>query len=414
DECDRIISINQKFCDFWNIPPALIETCDDHKMLGYAVSQTADPDQFLAKVKHLYSHPTESSQDELQLKDGRYGDRYSAPVISADGEYFGRVWYFRDITARKQNELSLQQLNEDLESRVQERTLALQSGLDDLQAAQTQLIQSEKMAALGNLVSGVAHEVNNPVGFIAGNIKPALGYVQDLFELIDTYEEQYPNPNEEIQNKIEEIDLPYVREDLPKLIGSIRSGANRISSISNSLRTFSRADTDHPVSFDLHDGIESTLLILKHRLKANDDRPEIKITKHYSDLPAVECYAGQLNQVFMNLLANAIDALEEGGMSQENPGCIEVQTKQLDTPEGTKVEIRIQDNGIGMSSEVQEKVFEHLFTTKPVGQGTGLGLAIARQIIFEKHKGTLHVTSALNQGTCFIITLPVKAADTQA
>ncbi len=410
DECDRIISINQKFCEFWGIPSELTETRDDRKMLGYAVSQTANPEQFLSKVEYLYSHPTESSRDELLLKDGRYGDRYSAPVISRDGEYIGRVWYFRDITARKQNELALQRLNEDLETRVDERTAALQTGLEELQSTQTQLVQNEKMATLGNLVSGVAHEVNNPVGFIAGNIKPALAYIEDLFDLLDTYEEQFPDSNPVIQDKIEEIDLHYIREDLPKLVGSIRSGAERIASISNSLRTFSRADTDTPVAFNLHDGLESTLLILKHRLKANDSRPEIIIRKRYGDLPAIECYAGQLNQVFMNLLANAVDALEEGEITAENPAYIEIGTRLLAEGSSPQVEITIRDNGVGMSAEVQEKVFDHLFTTKPVGQGTGLGLAIARQIIIEKHRGNIAVSSAPNEGTCFVITLPVNAS----
>lgn len=238
DECDRIISINQKFCDFWDVPPELTKTQDDHKMLGYAVSQTANPEQFLAKVKYLYEHPSESSRDEIMLNNGRYGDRYSAPVISANGEHFGRVWYFRDITEQKHHERSLEKVNQALETKVQERTKALQEGVEALQTTQTQLVQSEKMAALGNLVSGVAHEVNNPVGFIAGNIKPALAYVTDLFELIDLYEEQTADSNEIIEEKVEEIDLDYIREDLPKLIGSIQAGAKRIASISNSLRTF--------------------------------------------------------------------------------------------------------------------------------------------------------------------------------
>jgi len=411
DENNQILSINQKFCDFWNVPPELTTVRDDAKMLGHAVSQTANPDQFLDKVKYLYSHPNESSQDELFLKDGRYGDRYSAPVISAEGEHFGRVWYFRDITERKRSELALQQMNEVLETKVRERTLALQTGMDELQTAQTQLVQSEKMAALGNLVSGVAHEVNNPVGFIAGNIRPALDYVNDLFSLIDLYEAQQSSPNEAVEEKVEEIDLDYIREDLPKLIDSIKSGAKRIASISNSLRTFSRADTDRPVAFNIHDGLDSTLLILKHRIKANDDRPAIEIRTDYADLPDIECYAGQLNQVFMNLLANAVDALEEGEISAKSPAYIEITTQVLSEADKPQVQITIADNGVGMSPAVQKKVFEHLFTTKPVGKGTGLGLAIARQIITEKHRGHITAKSAIGEGTTFIITLPVKAED---
>lgn len=307
----------------------------------------------------------------------------------------------------------LNQAHELLAAKLTERT-------QQLQTTQAQLLQSEKMASLGNLVSGVAHEVNNPVGFITGNIKPALAYIEDLFDLIELYEEQYATPNEVIEEKAEDIDLDYIREDLPKLVGSIQSGAKRIASISHSLRTFSRADTDTPVAFNIHNGLNSTLLILKHRLKANDDRPAIEIRTDYDEaLPAVECYAGQLNQVFMNLLANAIDALEEGEISKENPAYIELKTRLLETPnnlqpDNPQVEITIRDNGVGMSPDVQQKVFDHLFTTKPVGQGTGLGLAIAHQIIKEKHQGHIALQSVAGEGTAFIVTLPVKAKHSRA
>ncbi|MCT7961806.1 trifunctional serine/threonine-protein kinase/ATP-binding protein/sensor histidine kinase [Laspinema sp. D1] len=282
-----------------------------------------------------------------------------------------------------------------------------QQALTELKEAQLQIVQSEKMSALGNLVSGIAHEINNPVNFLSGNINPALDYITDLFDLLALFQEKYPNLDPEVQNKIEEIELDYIQEDLPKLIDSMQEGVKRINDISNSLRTFSRADTDRPVACNIHHGIDSTIMLLKHRLKSNENRPEIKVIKNYSDLPLLECYAGQLNQVFMNLLSNAIDALEESNQGFEY-GEINNQiiVKTELSPDQQQVIIRIQDNGVGMSETLQAKIFDHLFTTKEVGKGTGLGLAIARQIIVEKHSGTLAVHSTLGQGTEFTISLP--------
>ncbi|MBG1269974.1 sensor histidine kinase [Nostoc sp. WHI] len=332
-----------------------------------------------------------------------------------------------DITLRKQAEVDLkeakslsEQINQELEVRVQERTSALiqekekaEQALKQLQQMQMQLIQTEKMSALGNLVSGVAHEINNPVGFLAGNLQPARDYVQDLFSLIDLYQDKYSTFDPDIYAKIETIDLEYLREDLPKLISSMKEGVNRLQDISTSLRIFSRTDSDRPISFNIHEGLDSTLLILKHRLKANEIRPEIEVVKDYGDLPLIECYAGQLNQVFMNLLANAIDALEESNQKQgwsfedikANPNQIGVRTKLSEDQQ--QVLIHISDNGPGMMPDVKECIFEHSFTTKAVGKGTGLGLAIARQIIVEKHGGNLYCCSEPGEGAEFIIELPI-------
>ncbi|MEG3969926.1 AAA family ATPase [Microcoleus sp. T2B6] len=277
----------------------------------------------------------------------------------------------------------------------------------DLKQAQITIVQSEKMSALGNLVAGVAHEINNPVGFLVGNIQPALDYIKDLFGLLDLYEQKYPQLDPEIQEEIENIDLEYIREDLPKLVGSMREGVKRIRDISTSLRTFSRADTNYPVACNIHEGIDSTIMILKHRLKANDTRPEIKVIREYGNLPPVECYAGQLNQVFMNLLGNAIDALEESNQGipyAEIANQITIRTDMCSDKK--QAIICIKDNGVGMSEVVQEKIFDELFTTKEVGKGTGLGLPIARQIVVEKHDGMLDVNSTLGIGTEFIISLP--------
>jgi predicted ATPase/signal transduction histidine kinase len=305
--------------------------------------------------------------------------------------------------------------NARLYRKSQEYAQKLEKSLHDLEEMQLQLIQSEKMSALGNLVAGVAHEINNPVGFLAGNLQPARGYIQDLFDLLDLYRHRYPNPGEDIADKIEEIDLEFLREDLPESIASMKEGIDRIRNISTSLRTFSRADKARPAAFDIHDGIDSTLLILKHRLKANKARPEISVVKNYGKFPEIKCFPGQLNQVFMNILANAIDALEEfnSGRSKselkKHPNQIEITTAFNEQKQ--QVSIRFKDNGPGMSLEVKSKIFDRLFTTKPVGLGTGLGLSIARQIVVEKHGGAILVNSTLGEGTEFVIELPVTAPD---
>ncbi|WP_392533750.1 AAA family ATPase [Nostoc sp. C117] len=297
-------------------------------------------------------------------------------------------------------------------ARLYERSLEyaqqLEAALQELQGAQLQIVQSEKMSALGNLVAGVAHEMNNPLGFIAASIKQAKPSLTDIVKHLKLYQENLPNPADEIIDHAEEIDLDYTLEDLPKMIDSMSMACDRLKNISTSLRTFSRADKDYKVPFNIHDGIDSTILILKHRLKANEQRPAIEVVTNYSNLPQIECFPGQLNQVFMNLLANAIDALEESNIGRSfeevnaNPNRITITT----SVENSLVTIAILDNGKGMSEQVKSKIFDHLFTTKSVGKGTGLGLAIARQIIVEKHGGAIAVNSQLGKGTEFIIQLP--------
>ncbi|MEG4445851.1 AAA family ATPase [Microcoleus sp. AT9_B5] len=318
----------------------------------------------------------------------------------ADGSL---VWdgLFLDISDRKVAELSLQQKSRDL-----------QQALVDLQQAQLQIVQSEKMSALGNLVAGVAHEMNNPLGFIAASIEQAKPTVADIFEHLKLYQDNLLNKSDEILDHAEEIDLEYSLSDLPKMLDSMTVACERLKNISTSLRTFSRADRDEKVLFNLHEGIESTILILKHRLKANEQRPAIEVVTNYGDLPPIECFPGQLNQVFMNIIANAIDAIDESNIGRSfteikaNPNRITVTTFREDE----RVKIAITDNGKGMNESVKAKIFDHLFTTKAVGKGTGLGLAIAQQIIVEKHSGSLNVNSILAEGTEFIIALPIKAA----
>ncbi|MEH2229272.1 MAG: ATP-binding sensor histidine kinase [Nostoc sp.] len=301
-----------------------------------------------------------------------------------------------------------QQLEESF-AESQQKSKDLQQALQDLQQAQLQMVQSEKMSALGNLVAGVAHEMNNPLGFIAASLKQAKPTFTDIIEHLKLYQESLPNKNDEIIDHAESIDLDYSLSDFPKMIDSMSMACDRLKNISTSLRTFSRADRDYKVPFNIHQGIDSTILILKHRLKANEQRPAIEIVTNYGYLPQLECFPGQLNQVFMNLLANAIDALDEsnqGRSFEENKAhsnCITITT----SVENNLVKIAIADNGKGMTEEVKSKIFDHLFTTKAVGKGTGLGLAIARQIVESTHSGKLSFNSVMGEGTEFIIEIPV-------
>lgn len=310
---------------------------------------------------------------------------------------------------------NLQSANEALqnsEAQLKQKAMELQESLRSLQEAQLQLIQSEKMSSLGQLVAGVAHEINNPVNFIVGNLCHAEGYVKDLLHLLNLYGERFPNPGKDIERELAEVDIDYLAEDLPKLISSMKEGTDRIQSISTSLRTFSRSDAASKVPFNIHAGIDSTLLILKHRLKGNEKRPAIEVQKEYGNLLPVICSPGQLNQVFINILANAIDALDESSSSRSleeikrSPNIIWIKTELKS--ERNSVVIRIKDNGVGMPEEVKQRVFDHLFTTKPVGSGTGLGLSISRQIIQEKHHGKLNCISAPGQGAEFAIELPLQ------
>jgi len=311
-----------------------------------------------------------------------------------------------------QNE-QLKSLTEELEQRVEERTAQLKESLHQLQQTQIQLIQSEKMSSLGELVAGVAHEINNPVGFIAGNISMATEYTEDIFEHLKLYQKYFTDPGDAISEHAEDIELDYLMEDLPNILSSMESGIERIRNISLSLRNFSRSDSNTCTDLDIHEGLESTLMILRHRLKANDQRPEIQVTKHYGELPIVNCYAGPLNQVFMNLLANAIDALDEDNENQnksyddlrEHPNEITLTTRAIS---GGKVEIKISDNGPGIPEDKMTDIFSPFVTTKPVGKGTGLGLSISHSIVVEKHQGFLGCNSELGKGTEFVIQVPVK------
>ncbi|WP_287279614.1 MULTISPECIES: PAS domain S-box protein [unclassified Okeania] len=313
----------------------------------------------------------------------------------------------RDITERKQGEIALR----ESEKRERERALQLEKALKELQKTQAQLVQAEKMSGLGQMVAGIAHEINNPISFIYGNIIHTNNYIRDLLHLLNLYRQNYQDPIPEIQDFAEECEADFLIEDLPKMVNSMNIGANRIRELVLSLRNFSRLDESEMKKVDIHSGIDSTLLILQHRLKAIEKRPEITLLKDYGNLPNIECYASQLNQVFMNIIANAIDALEE----QKEPGIITIKTEISQKSEtGVNqdfVKISLSDNGRGISESIQNRIFDPFFTTKPVGKGTGLGLSISHQIVVEKHRGELKCISNQNEGTLFEILIPVKAGN---
>ncbi|NEP08878.1 MAG: PAS domain S-box protein [Symploca sp. SIO2C1] len=612
DEQGAITNYNRQFCEMWEIPEELMRFGNKDKLIDGILLLLTEPEEVLRQVKHLKDNPTTASRNELNLNDGRVFDCYSTPVLSPNGESYGRIWSFRDITQRKQTEARLrkqaereqllgemnqrirqtlnleevlnttvdevrqflvcdraliyrfnpnltgtmvvesvseewksilgeqiqdncfhktkapyfrqggirvvediynaglhkcyvkmleqfqvranlmvpilqkdklwglliahhcseprkwkkssvellrqlsvqlsvaiqqaalfEQLAGELKERsaaetalresettlIQERT-KLEATLYQLQQTQLQLIQTEKMSSLGQLVAGVAHEINNPVTFIHGNISHADNYAHDLLKLVQLYNEQYPQPVKKIEEFTKDIDFDFVVEDFPKLLRSMDMGANRIRQIVQSLKNFSRLEQAERKAVDIHEGIENTLMILQHRLKPA--AANIKLIKNYGYLPPVECYAGQLNQVFMNILNNAIDALEQYNRErcsssdpkiifdqlERNPSTIKISTEVVNycstdafscdvTQNCQSVVIRIADNGPGIPEKLRQRIFDHFFTTKPVGKGTGLGLAISYQIVVEKHGGTIQCLSEQGKGTEFVVEIPV-------
>ena len=392
----KVQFFNKTFCQDIGVPLSAFLAVDHYKdILGEnAASCVASDAACLAQDSPHYSSET------LTLVDGKehYLEVTKVKLKNLQGETIGIIGLGADATERKHSEELLQQQNQRVEQTLKE-----------LQQTQLQLIQNEKMSALGNLVAGIAHEINNPIGFVSGNLNEAKRSLEDVVQQLELYRSNAPKS--QITEHAEEIDLDYLLKDLPKMIDSMRVGCDRISSISTSLRTFSRGDKDYKVGFNIHEGIDSAILILKHRLKGNQYRPQIAVMAKYANFPKIECFPGQLNQVFMNLLANAIDALEESNQGRSfeeiaaNPNCIKISTELL---ESGQIKITIADNGTGMTENVKKQIFDHLFTTKGVGKGTGLGLAIVRQIVVEKHGGTIDVNAEPGVGTEFAIVLPVK------
>jgi len=414
------------------VSPAIqgILGCRPGELMGKNMFDFVHPDD-VSSVKNdfqgVLQNPTTALSTEFRVrhKDGSW--RYIESTYSnllMDAPVSRIVVNTREVTERKLAEAALKQS----EAQLREKADQLEQALLELQETQIQLIQTEKMSSLGQLVAGIAHEINNPVSFIYGNIPHATQYTQDLLHLVELYRRHYPNPVPEIQAEAEAIDLDFLSEDLPKLMDSMQIGAERIRQIVLSLRNFSRRDQAASERVDLHQGIDNTLLLLQHRLKAKAGHPEIRVIKEYGDLPLVECYAGQVNQVFMNILSNAIDALEEARSTtqeeQETDSSLKLRDAssceaalrsrspmlriRTELQDGNTVVMRIADNGTGIPPHVQQQIFDPFFTTKSVGQGTGLGLSISYQIVVEKHGGQLKCFSKPGEGTEFWIELPVR------
>ncbi|MGQ4649358.1 ATP-binding protein [Lyngbya aestuarii] len=347
---------------------------------------------------------------EVQIQP-RHQESFLAAITvsttcSDQGHSVGLRWLLRDITEYKQAQEALLSSERKLKQQAQQ----LSQAFKELKKTQAELVQQEKMSSLGRLLAGVAHEINNPIGFISSNLQPLQSYVDDILVVLQCYQSQYPDPPPQLQQIIQEKELDFLVEDLPKLLDSMKIGSNRICHLVTSLRNFSNDDT-YFKKVDIHQGIENTLVLLRHRLQPVGGCPEIKVIKKYSNLPLVECYSAKLNQVFMNILSNAIDALEEERQQQpqqaipEKELLLTICTQQV---ESDKITIAIANNGSGISPEVQKHIFEPFFTTKPVGKGTGLGLAISHQIVVDRHQGKLRCISVPGQGTEFLIEIPLK------
>jgi signal transduction histidine kinase len=356
------------------------------------------------------AHTAKSVRDKV--KAGHFSELQMAPILTENeigilAETFNHMTQQLQISYERLQEYS-HTLEEKVTARTQEleyKNKDLKLTLKELRKTQTQLIQNEKMASLGQMIAGIAHEINNPVNFIHANLTYLEEYTTSILNLIQLYEAEYPTETSVITTEKEEIDFEFLQTDITKILDSMNTGTKRIREIVLSLRNFSRLDEADFKAADLHEGIESTLLILHHRLKVQSDRPEIQVIKEYSSLPKVDCYAGQLNQVFINLISNGIDALD----SDWKDGKITTPTLKIRTVlEEDQVVVSIADNGMGMSEETQQKIFDPFFTTKDIGKGTGLGLSISYSIVVDRHGGELNCISSPGKGAEFRIAIPIK------
>ncbi len=380
--------------------PALLSLCTEFKMDEYVIFSLGENGLLIA------GNTADSFPYQNRIQRNSESMLGLANLVSHATTAIKNVSFYQVLQQEQQL------LEEKVDLRTQEinnKNAFLEKTLCELKETQSQLVQSEKMSSLGQLVAGIAHEINNPVNFIYGNVIHANEYLKDFLKLLAVYQQCCSDSCPEVKETLEDIDFDFLIEDFPRLLDSMQIGTNRIQEIVLSLKNFSRMDDSEMQAVDIHDGIESTLVILQHRLKAKPDHPEIEITKDYGQLPLIECYSGQLNQVFINLIANAIDALEERDAQRlpsdrfSHPSVLHIQTEILPSD---LVRISITDNGTGIPAEVQKRLFDPFFTTKPVGKGTGLGLSISYKIIVEKHGGELRCISSLGQGTKFVIEIP--------
>ena len=391
DEWHRWKLVNHAACDLLGHPQELIMGVTDQDLLPpEEVQHQYEQDEMVLTLgidSSTDSYLTDASGTRhfVSTKKTSFEDRVGKRFI---------VGSIRDLSDRKTMEDALRKS----ESLSRQRTLQLTQTLTTLKLAQSQLIQSEKMSSLGQLVAGVAHEINNPVNFIHGNVNYVRTYAQDLLQILNLYQKHYPNPNLEIQDTIEAVDLDFLISDLTNVLRSMETGTERIQNIVRSLRIFSRMDEAEMKSVNIHEGLDSALMLLDSRLNATD--PAIQVLCNYDEIPDIECYAGQLNQVFMNILTNAIDAIETVSLSSQRS--IQITTILLNK---TQVQIRIKDSGTGISDAEKQRLFDPFFTTKPIGKGTGMGLSICYQIV-TRHGGQLTCNSTLGEGAEFVIQIP--------
>ncbi|MBD1907985.1 hybrid sensor histidine kinase/response regulator [Funiculus sociatus GB2-A5] len=375
------------------VPPDLILLdVNMPNMSGYEVCELLKKDSQTSSVPVIFLSALDDVMDKVK-------------AFKVGGvDYITKPFKIEEVLARIQNQLTIRNLQNELQA----QNTQLQQALNELKKTQAQLVQKEKMLGLGQLAAGMAHEINNSIGFVSSNLEPASEYIQDLLKLINLYQQEYPNPSIPIQEAIQEIDLDFLSLDIKKIMGSMQTGAERISTMILALRIFSRLNESDIKAVDIHEGLDSTLLLLQHRLRKERKCPEIKVIKQYGNLPLVTCYASQLNQVFFNLLNNAIDAIDSGlekGITELSSPTIWINTEL--TAYKT-VKIQIKDNGIGIDEKVRSRLFNPFFTTKPVGQGSGLGLVTSYEIVVEKHKGELRCNSLPGQGAEFTIEIPVQ------